>query len=207
MKDNPFFKPTPLYKEFMILDMVHKNEKITQRAIADALSISVSMVNGYLDAYEEDKLLKRTYLSSKTVRYKLRPKGIERMKVLNISFLNATQKVYRLARENIVSVLKQLENDGLRRIVLYGAGEVAEILIQAMRDEPELKTIIVGVVDDDPNKQGKSFYDVTINSSGMLTKVEHDGVLVASYRHNEAIYNKLIKQSYPKHQIIRYFDI
>ena len=47
MKDNPFFKPTPLYKEFMILDMVHKNEKITQRAIADALSISVSMVNGY----------------------------------------------------------------------------------------------------------------------------------------------------------------
>ena len=58
MNKNPFFKPTPLYKEFMILDLIEKDAKITQRAISDALGIAVSMVNSYLDEYEVKKLNK-----------------------------------------------------------------------------------------------------------------------------------------------------
>jgi predicted transcriptional regulator len=53
MNDNPFFKPTPLYKEFMILDLIEKNPSLTQREIGDAIGVAVSMVNAYLDEYEE----------------------------------------------------------------------------------------------------------------------------------------------------------
>jgi DNA-binding MarR family transcriptional regulator len=53
MRDNSFFKPTALYKEFMILDLIEKNKDITQRQISQEIGIAVSLVNGYLDEYED----------------------------------------------------------------------------------------------------------------------------------------------------------
>ena len=49
LSDNRFFKPTILYKEYMILDMIEKNSKITQREMSQAIGIAVSMINDYLD--------------------------------------------------------------------------------------------------------------------------------------------------------------
>lgn len=45
MSNNTFFKPTPLYKEFMILDLIEKNKDITQREISLQIGAAVSMVN------------------------------------------------------------------------------------------------------------------------------------------------------------------
>jgi DNA-binding MarR family transcriptional regulator len=53
MSDNSFFKPTLLYKEFMILDLIEKNANITQREISNAIGVAVSMINSYLDEYEK----------------------------------------------------------------------------------------------------------------------------------------------------------
>jgi len=51
MIDNGFFKLTPLYKEFMLLDMIEKNANITQRDMSAALGVALSMVNSYLVIY------------------------------------------------------------------------------------------------------------------------------------------------------------
>jgi hypothetical protein len=42
LSDNQFFKPTVLYKEYMILDMIEKNPNITQREMSKAIGIAVS---------------------------------------------------------------------------------------------------------------------------------------------------------------------
>ena len=47
MSDNSFFKPTALYKEFMILDLIEKDAHITQRGIAKSIGVAVSLVNNY----------------------------------------------------------------------------------------------------------------------------------------------------------------
>jgi transcriptional regulator with XRE-family HTH domain len=54
MNDNSFFKPTPLYKEFMILDLIEKNKDITQRQMSDHIGVAVSMINQYLDEYKKN---------------------------------------------------------------------------------------------------------------------------------------------------------
>jgi len=56
---NNFFKPTLLYKEFMILDLIEKDSNITQREISKAINVAVSMVNNYLNEYEEEGLIIR----------------------------------------------------------------------------------------------------------------------------------------------------
>jgi len=57
MEENLFFKPTLLYKEYLILDLIAKDAFITQRVMSEALGVSVSLVNGYLDELEDKKYI------------------------------------------------------------------------------------------------------------------------------------------------------
>ncbi|MDD4824114.1 MAG: winged helix-turn-helix domain-containing protein [Acholeplasmataceae bacterium] len=87
MTDNQFFKPTILYKEYMILDLIEKNPKITQREISKNIGVAASMINLHLEEFEKKGLVKKKKYSTKTVEYLITKKGIEKKKVLNIGYL------------------------------------------------------------------------------------------------------------------------
>ena len=44
-----------------------------------------------------------------------------------------------------------------------------------------------------------------LTSNEDIDKYEHDGILISSYVHREAIYNKLIELSYDKEKILQFF--
>ena len=206
LSENLFFKPTVLYKEYMILDMIEKNTNITQREMSKTIGIAVSMVNDYLDEYEKKGFIKRKYLSTKNVEYIITKKGIERRKVLNIWYLKSTHFVYQSAKDDIFNFLNQIIRRGFKKLLLYGAGEVAEIILQVMNDDNSIPLDIVAVVDDDPEKQQKTFVNLPIISINEINKYPHDSILISSYTHHEVIYNKLISINYPKENIIQFFD-
>ena len=64
-----FFKSTPLYKEYLLLEAVEKNSNITQRELSHILSVAVSMINEYLDKVEKNGYIIKNYKSSKDVEY------------------------------------------------------------------------------------------------------------------------------------------
>ena len=116
-----FFKPTLLYKEYMILNMIEKDPNITQRQISTAIQSAVSMVNSYIDMYEKQGLLTKEHISTKTVRYHITKKGIERRKFLNIGYLDNAQALYDSAKENIEQFLYNLSKKGYKDIfTLWG---------------------------------------------------------------------------------------
>ncbi len=205
MNDNAFFKPTLLYKEFMILDLIEKDSSITQRAISNELGVAVSMINGYIDTFEDKGYIRRNYISTKTVEYFITKKGIQRKKYLNISYLNASQNVYRSAKENIVKFLDNLVESGYKDIYLYGAGEVAEILLQVVTNEKHVNVNVLGVIDDDNLKQGSKLFGYPIISLSQSTQHNYDGVLISSYGHSETILNKLLNNKVNKEKIIGFF--
>jgi FlaA1/EpsC-like NDP-sugar epimerase len=89
------------------------------------------------------------------VEYFITINGKERRKKLNIDYLNASQKLYNSAKENIEEFLAQIESRGFKKILLYGAGEVAEILLQTIVTNKNSQVDVLAVIDDDINKQGK----------------------------------------------------
>ncbi|MEW6606925.1 MAG: winged helix-turn-helix transcriptional regulator [bacterium] len=207
MSDNSFFKPTILYKEYMILDMIEKNSHITQREMSQAIGIAVSMINEYLDTYEKDKLIKRQKHSTKNVEYFITKKGSERIKVLNISYLNASQKLYNSAKENIESFLIQIESKGFKNILLYGAGEVCEILLNAIKSSKVVSIKAQAIIDDSIDKIGHRIGSTPIISKDSISNYEHDGILISSYTNNESIFNKLMQFGYSKDKIIQFFSL
>ena len=205
-RNNDFFKPTLLYKEFMILDLIEKNQHVTQREMAASIGVAVSMVNGYLDEYEQKRYIKRKYLSTKTVEYFVTKKGVERKKVLNFSYLNASLKINKSAKENIVRFLSQFIEKGFKNILLYGAGEVAEILLQTIIIDKEIPLNILGIVDDDVNKKSQTLLHTKIISIFDIEKIEHDGILISSYTNNDLILKKLLQANYDNNKILQFFS-
>lgn len=206
MGKNDFFKLTPLYKEFIILDYIDKDPNVTQRMISDYLGISVSMVNSYIDGYEKKGYIIREYFSSKIVHYLITKKGIERKKLLNIWYLKSSLSIYYSAKENIINFLNLIINKGFKKILLYGAGEVSEIILKVMNDDNNIPLEVLAVIDDDIKKQHTIIVNKEIICINDINKFKHDGVLISSYTHHETIYQKLIKSNYPSNNIIHFFD-
>lgn len=207
MNNNMYFRLTPLYKEFMLLDLIEKDPNITQRELSRIMGSSVSMINEYIDGYERSGYLKRNYISNKSVEYNITKKGKERKVYLNIGYLKASNEIYLSAKQNLLSFLKQIIASGFKKIFLYGAGEVAELLLKVLAEEKDLPLEVLGIIDDNKDKQGKLILSYPIVSLNKLEDVKHDGVLISSYTHGNSIYNKLIDNNYNKDKIFSFFNV
>lgn len=206
MSDNSFFKPTLLYKEFMILDLIEKDANITQREISKIIGVAVSMTNAYIENFVEKGLIKKKKHSTKTVEYFVTKKGVERKKVLNISYLNASLNIYKSAKENIVEFLDQIIAKGYKNILLYGAGEVAEILLQTILIDSQIPITVLALIDDDKSKQGKNLVSTKIISLDSVNNYKFDGILISSYTNQKLILDKLLAMNYKKENILHFFD-
>jgi DNA-binding MarR family transcriptional regulator len=206
MGDNQFFKPTVLYKEYMILDMIEKNPNITQREMSKTIGIAVSMINDLLDTYEKDKLIKRKKHTTKTVEYFVTKKGSERRKLLNINYLHNSQLIYDTAKANIKNFLVELSLRGIYSLVIYGAGEVATIILNVIISEEMIPRFKLSIIDDDFDKIGKQILGIQIQSTDDIKSILYDSVFLGSYTYRDKMYKKALDMGIPVEKIIRYFE-
>jgi DNA-binding MarR family transcriptional regulator len=205
MSDKSFFKPTHLYKEYIILDLIEKNKDITQREIAKQLGIAVSMVNMILDDLEKNHYLKRKKHTSKTVEYLLSKQGYERRKLLNIWYLKSSQDIYMSAKDNILVFIQQIIAKGYKKILLYGAGEVAEILVRVLNEDKKIPLEVLAIIDDNSTRHSQNLLQIPIISKDSIVEYKHDGILVSSYTHRMTIRQTLESIKYPLKNIIEFF--
>jgi len=206
MNDNQFFKPTVLYKEYMILDMIEKNPNITQREMSKTIGIAVSMVNDHIDEYENNGLVKRKKHSTKKVEYLVTKKGVERRKILNIGYLNFTKDLYFQAKENFEKFLAKFKEKGFNDILLYGAGEVAEMIIHTIMTSKTNEVNVLAVIDDDFNKIKSKIGNYIIVPKECIHDYKHDGILISTYNRKDEIKSKLFEIDYPVEKIIEFFE-
>ena len=191
----------------MILDLIEKDANITQREISKTIGVAVSMINVYINEFEKKGLIKRKKHSTKNVEYFVTMKGSERRKVLNISYLRNSLKIYKSAKENIAIFINQINDKGFKKILLYGAGEVSEILLQSILTDKDIPIEIVGVIDDDYKKQGHALLGTSIMSLDSIGNIKHDGILIASYTNKNQIMTNLLNQNYDINKILNFFQL
>ena len=205
MEKCSFFKTTPLYKEFSLLSAISRYKHITQRDIAIKMNVSVTMVNFYLDEYEEKGLIKRVYHGTKSIDYFVTDKGEERRKELSIRYLESALDVYNEAKLSCNVIFKKLRIKNFKKILFYGAGEVCEMLLSVLNSDQSIDLDVIAVIDDDNKKIGKKILDKDIISLNEITNLSYDGILISTYTHTNAIYQKLIEQNIDKEKIVSFF--
>ena len=200
-----YFSPTSELKELLLLQHIEERPDTTQNEIAKAISGAASMVNLYVDRLEKNGHMVRDYKSTKIVYYNITPEGIKRKNYLAITYFHELLKLYRIAKENIEKFLIRLEDKGYTSMLVYGAGEVAETLLEIIRGRTDKPLKVLALIDDNKDKQGTELLGYKIISREEINNIEHDGIIITSYTYEDEITNRLKEIGYSKSKVERFF--
>ncbi len=191
-----------------ILTTIGQGRPITQRALARELGVALGLTNLLVRRIVKKGWVKVTHVQANRVAYLLTPAGIAEKVHLTRAYFDNTIHLYTETRSRIKDSLQRLSLEwppeapsaGEKRIVFYGAGEVAEIGYVTLQ-ETDLK--LVGVVDDRPRQLffGMPVHRPETLQAGRLNGEVFDRVVVMSFGKAEHICTRLESNSFPSEQV------
>ena len=183
-----FLKPTEHLRNLQLLEEVSKDSAISQRKLSIRLGVALGVTNACLRRMIKRGYIKARGVNHKRIAYYLTPKGLQEKARLTYRFLEYNVTYYIELKKNIASKLHSLAVSGVKRIIFYGAGEAMEVAYITMQEIP-IK--LVGIVDDDPAKQGKRLFGFTIQNPNIISGLRPDAVIITSIKYRDEIIKKL----------------
>lgn len=121
--------------EYQVLDHLQKNEKTSQRAIAERTGLSLGAVNILIKKMARKGLIKVEQLNSRTMRYILTPQGMKEKTRLTYNFVRISyQQIMNITRAVETLIDTEYNADDHKDVILYGpADEVEQILKSTLR--------------------------------------------------------------------------
>jgi len=169
-----------------ILEKVDNDGAPSQRDLARDLNISLGLVNSFLKRLAKKGYFKIGHLPKNRVRYILTPRGVAEKSRLTYEYIRYSFKFYRDARQKLGDLYAELETQGVRRIVFYGAGELAEIAYLSLHQSC---IELVAVVDD--GRVGKRFMQFTVAHPDWIEFLWFDRILITSINSTESNFEKI----------------
>lgn len=161
---------------------------MSQRTLGERLGMAASAVNGLIHQLLDDGHLEVVDRSVRPYAYRLTPDGRQYRRRLSHAHFQSVLGSFRRLQERIRRRLREIQDDGVQRLAFYGSGDVMEVtwpLAEA------LGLTVVGVVDDDPEKQGSERGGHVVRCPTTLAEMEPDGVLITTLRHSGEIQERI----------------
>jgi predicted transcriptional regulator len=169
----------------LILTAIEKNSHISQNNLAHEVGLTSSMINNYIRGLSKEALIKIKGRTNRTMSYNLTAKGFKEKISLLVAYNLETTALYMDAKQEFAQRLQEIYDEGIHRAVLFGAGETAEIIYNASKS---LDLEFIGIVDNDPDKQGKFFANLIVEPPHRIERIKPDGVIIASMGRQDEIY-------------------
>lgn len=187
---NSFLKPTEDLKNLQLLEEISKDSSLSQRKLSRNLGVALGVTNACLKKMITKGLVKVKGINHKRIAYYLTPKGFSEKTTLTYHFLQHTIRYYSRLKDNISDKLSFISQQGHRRIICYGVGEVMEVVFIIL-NETNLIPSILAVVDDDKTKRDKKIFGFNIQDPNVINKLKPDAVFVTSIKYREKIMRNL----------------
>ena len=191
-----------------ILQAIASSDRVTQRSLSGELGVALGLTNLLIRRLVGKGYVRMSKMGTRHVRYFMTPAGLEALGRATRASMANTVHLYTETREHIRASLTDLSQrcapvaNGEKRVVFYGAGDVAEIAYVSLQ---RTDLTLVGVVDD--KKRGR-FFDLEISDPAMLTcetlsGVPYSQLIVASIRPNviDAIHAHVIDRGIPPDRV------
>jgi hypothetical protein len=155
--------------------VVAADRAVTQRSLARDLGVALGLTNLLIKRLVRKGWMRVTHISPNRVRYLITPAGIVEKSRMSRDYLEASVQFYREARDRVKQRFLELSTTwpadaaGPKRIVFFGASEVAEIGYVCLV-ETDLQ--LIGVVDAE--RSGR-FFDLPITAPAQLLEQTLDG--------------------------------
>ncbi len=183
-------------RDLLLLTEVERDGAVTQRSLATKLGVALGLTNLYLKRLARKGYIKITTIPSHRVRYLLTPQGFAEKSRLTYLYMEYSLSHYREMRARLREALSRAANNGTKRVVLYGTGELAEMAYLSLR---EMQMTLVGIVDDN---QREPFLSYPVWSPETLNGWEFDAVLLADLEQVTGHRTELERHQVPDSKII-----
>lgn len=183
-----FTKPSREYRELCILTGISHDPYASQRTLAREATISLAVLNEYLDDLVSRGFVEIEGASPRSYRYRLTPLGAQHRNELFFDLSREIIQFYGQMKSEFRRRLEEHRDRGIRRVVLFGAAETGEMVCTASL---ETSVEIVGIVDNDSAKQGRPFCGLTIAHPREILAMKPDAVIITSFGHMDEIHAQL----------------
>ena len=180
-----------------LLEEIDKDYTQSQRDLSDKLNISLGLVNSFVKRLANKGYFKITTIPKNRVKYILTPKGAVEKTRLTYQYLQYSFELYRGARRNLQKHFNGLASEGVKRVVFYGASEIAEIAYIFLQ-ETSIK--MVAIVDE--NKVGKVFLGNIIKDPRVLGSLSYDRILITSLKKDDSQLENILKRGIARSKIV-----
>ena len=200
-----FLSPTEKIKKLLLLEQIEKNSDVTQAKLAEYIYSAPSMVNNYIKILEKDGLLVKRKNSKRNVEYLITKKGLDKKNYLLVTFMNELIELYNLTKENIEQFINKMETQKMEKVVFYGAGETAKVIIKVLKDMSDISVKLLFLVDDDKEKQGNLFEGYHIYNPRKLEEIKFDAVIITSCVYEKEIRKNLERMNFTINKVSSFF--
>ena len=180
-----------------LLEEIDKDYTQSQRDLSNKLDISLGLVNSFVKRLANKGYFKITTIPKNRVKYILTPKGIVEKTRLTYQYLQYSFELYRGARRNLQKHFNGLVAQGVKRVVFYGASEIAEIAYISLQ-ETAIK--MVAIVDE--KRVGKIFLGNVVKDPRVLGSLSFDRILITSMNKDDSQLEKILKKGIAQSKIV-----
>jgi DNA-binding MarR family transcriptional regulator len=177
-KNAEFLRPSTKHRTLGILQALSEDPSLSQGELGRRAGLSSGRINGYLRELKNMGLLDIRPVNAKCFEYLLTEDGERRRRQLLGSYCAEVVRGYtaikQLVRERTAFLLEQ----GLNRLVLYGASETCEVVLSSLEPTP---FTILALVDSDTEKHGQTLCGRVILPPSVLGQINCDALLITSF--------------------------
>ena len=188
-RENSFLKPSEDLKNFQLLEEISRDSNASQRKLSQRLGVALGVTNACLKKMVKKGYVKIKGINHKRISYYLTSEGFSEKTRLTYHFLEYTVNYYIRLKKNISSRLGMFLKNDIKRVVYYGAGEVMEVAFVTLH-ETDLE--LLGIIDDDKDKQGKKMFSFTIQGPESIKELKPDAGIISSIRYRDKIVQNLM---------------
>ncbi len=169
----------------LMLDAIETRDHVTQRGLASELGIALGLTNIYLKRCISKGLIKVRKAPARRYAYYLTAKGFTEKARLTARFLSRSFSFFRMAREDCSELFAAVQDRGITRVVLAGAGDLCEIATLAALDSG-IK--VVAIIDEETNRQQVAGAPVVRSLEALA---DGEVVVVTDIKDPQAVYDRL----------------
>lgn len=186
-------------KNLQLLEAIAEDKPISQRELSETLQISLGLVNSFIKRLVEKRYCTVTPIPRNRVKYILTPAGTVEKTRLTYEYISSSYQYFKTAKDRLHRLYANLQNEGVSRVVFYGAGELADIAFLSMAGTD---VRLIDVID--PAKEGEMFAHFVVRATSRLKRADFDVLLITVVDNHETVLHTIKTIGVPTEKI-RFF--
>ncbi len=175
-----FLNPTKAFRRLSIMLAIHHQSAPSQHKIAKETNLSSSMVNNYIKEMVSNGLISTSNRNNRDYNYTITKNGKQELMNFLLGYSAEIVQLFALSKKEITRRLAPIFNQNSPvKIVLFGASETCELVMQALKNFPQAK--VIGIVDSAASKHHCLFHNYVVMPPQNIPSLAPDYVIITSF--------------------------